>query len=90
MIGKESNNYFTPMQKLSDVAPAAQGTTKINELTSYPNIAGTRGNETEMQSGRNDLHGHPAFGFKAGLIRVIGNMSYKNQECQDLVSTDIL
>lgn len=61
MCGKESENYFTSIQKLSDVAPSTQ---KIEY----------------------DLENHPAFGFKVGLIRVIGNMSYKNKTCQDLVS----
>ncbi|KAF7380517.1 hypothetical protein HZH68_016382 [Vespula germanica] len=60
MCGKESENYFTSIQKLSDVAPSTQ---KIEY----------------------DLENHPAFGFKVGLIRVIGNMSYKNKTCQDLV-----
>lgn len=37
-----------------------------------------------MQNEENDLERHPAYGFKAGLIRVIGNMSYKNKQCQDI------
>lgn len=61
MCGKESENYFTSIQRLSDVAPCTQ--------------------KKEY-----DLEHHPAFGFKAGLIRVIGNMSYKNKKCQDIVS----
>ncbi|XP_043487728.1 ataxin-10 isoform X3 [Polistes fuscatus] len=36
------------------------------------------------QNKENDLESHPAYGFKAGLIRVIGNMSYKNKQCQDI------
>lgn len=61
-IGKLSDNYFTPLQKLSDVASAIQVSTT-----------------------RCDLEGHPTFGFKAGLIRIIGNMSYRNKEYQDLL-----
>ncbi|XP_076637422.1 ataxin-10 [Colletes latitarsis] len=83
MIGKESNNYFTPMQKLSDLVPVSQRITKEDELK--VNVAATKGSEKEVNSERNDLYSHPAFGFKAGLIRVIGNISYKNEECQDLL-----
>ncbi|XP_053985637.1 ataxin-10 [Hylaeus volcanicus] len=83
MLGKESNNCFTPMQRLSDVAPAAQGISEDNELGGNSNIGETK--EGEKNSGRNDFYSHPAFGFKAGLIRVIGNMSYRNKDCQDLL-----
>ncbi|KAI4493048.1 hypothetical protein M0802_009696 [Mischocyttarus mexicanus] len=60
MCGKESENYFTSIQRLNEVAPC-------------------------MQKEENHLEHHPAFGFKAALIRVIGNMSYKNKQCQDIV-----
>ncbi|XP_035730637.1 ataxin-10-like [Vespa mandarinia] len=60
MCGKESENYFTSIQRLSDVAPSTQ-------------------------KREHDLEHHPAFGFKAGLIRIIGNMSYKNKKCQDII-----
>ncbi|XP_015186462.1 PREDICTED: uncharacterized protein LOC107071730 [Polistes dominula] len=61
MYAREPNNYFKPIQNLSDVAPAS------------------------TQKEENDLERHPAYGFKAGLIRVIGNMSYKNKQCQDII-----
>ena len=79
MIGKASNNYFTPMQKLSDIAPAGQ------QLTANSNVAEGSQNGNEGNSPRNDPQNHPAFGFKAGLIRIIGNMSYKDKKCQDLL-----
>nr|XP_012144982.1 PREDICTED: ataxin-10 isoform X2 [Megachile rotundata] len=64
-IGKQSNNYFTPLQKLSDLAP----------------VGGE--SESKTDTSKTDIHSHPAFGFKAGLIRIIGNMAYKNKEYQD-------
>ena len=82
MIGKASNNYFTPMQKLSDVAPAGQ------KLTANTNVAEGSQNGNSLHSPRIDPQNHPAFGFKAGLIRIIGNMSYRDKKCQDLVSSN--
>ncbi|XP_076749567.1 ataxin-10 [Xylocopa sonorina] len=85
MIGKQSDNCFTPLQKLSDVASA------MPQTTGSPFEENPNGNsETEKAKGKitsakNDIHSHPAFGFKAGLIRVIGNMSYRNKECQDII-----
>ncbi|XP_014218473.1 ataxin-10 [Copidosoma floridanum] len=71
MAGKETNNCFTPLQKLSDLAIAAN----------------KNGNETEDSN--NDFHkkiqSHPAFGFKAGVIRVIGNLVHKHEKNQNLV-----
>lgn len=68
------------MQKLSDIARAGQ------ELTANSNVAEGSQNGNEVNSPRNDPQNHPAFGFKAGLIRIIGNMSYRDKKCQDLVS----
>ncbi|XP_017883497.1 ataxin-10 isoform X2 [Ceratina calcarata] len=73
MIGKQSDNYFTPLQKLSDVAVVMQ---EARNESAEGNGVGK-----EMKS---DIQSHPVFGFKAGLIRVIGNLSYKNEECQNL------
>ncbi|CAL7948482.1 unnamed protein product [Xylocopa violacea] len=67
MIGKQSDNCFTPLQKLSDVASTIQRMTGKLFLV------------------KTDICRHPTFGFKAGLMRVIGNMSYKNKECQDII-----
>ena len=36
------------------------------------------------------IESHPAFGFKAGLIRVIGNLVYRNQNNQNIVSLVLL
>lgn len=55
--GKEGNNDFTAIQKLSEQ--------KIDDSTMFS---------------------HPAFGFKAALIRVIGNMCWRHEENQNLVS----
>ncbi|KZC11197.1 Ataxin-10 [Dufourea novaeangliae] len=84
MIGKESNNYFTPMQKLSDIAKMMEET-KNNGLQQNLSSTETEDNEYKDIRERKDLCSHPAFGFKAGLIRIIGNVSYRNKECQDLV-----
>lgn len=72
MAGKETNNCFTPLQKLSDLNIAAN----------------TNCNDTEDSSNDNvkKIQSHPAFGFKAGLIRVIGNLVYKHEKNQNLVS----
>ncbi|XP_015589292.1 uncharacterized protein LOC107264957 isoform X2 [Cephus cinctus] len=72
MLGKELNNYFTPVQKLSELAPSTQG------------IKDTNTSEESISSQDKDVQAHPAFGFKAGLVRVIGNMIHKHKENQDL------
>ncbi|KAK1132720.1 hypothetical protein K0M31_014098 [Melipona bicolor] len=79
MIGKQSDNYFTPLQKLSDVASVMQG---IRNSDSNPCSSG---NENKLNTTMTDLQNYPTFGFKAGLIRIIGNMCYRNKECQDLL-----
>ncbi|XP_017793635.1 PREDICTED: uncharacterized protein LOC108575372 [Habropoda laboriosa] len=84
IIGKQSHNYFTPLQKLSDVALAMQEA-RNNEPETNSNSTKAKGNESETNSAESNLQSHPAFGFKAGLIRIIGNMSYRNKECQDLL-----
>ncbi|XP_043277594.1 ataxin-10 [Venturia canescens] len=63
MAGKESNNHFTPLQKLNDVAPC----------------------NWEMNSGQETIQNHPAFGFKAALIRAIGNLVHKHKGNQKLL-----
>ncbi|KAK2581023.1 hypothetical protein KPH14_006072 [Odynerus spinipes] len=92
MSGKESENYFTPIQRLSDVAPAKQGGVIEEKTAVDTNVANERKNEGEVRvrtenvkENKQDIRCHPAFGFKAGLIRLIGNMCYKNKECQDFV-----
>ncbi|XP_043516400.1 ataxin-10 isoform X2 [Frieseomelitta varia] len=79
IIGKQSDNYFTPLQKLSDVASAIQG---IRNSDSKPCSSS---DENKLNTTMTDLQNHPTFGFKAGLIRIIGNMCYRNKECQDLL-----
>ncbi|XP_044735528.1 ataxin-10 [Chrysoperla carnea] len=58
-VGKEGNNHFSAIQKLS-------------ELTLNEKIEPT-------------IKDHPGFGFKAALIRVVGNLCWKNTENQNLV-----
>ncbi|KAG7203057.1 hypothetical protein KM043_010181 [Ampulex compressa] len=86
MVGKESDNYFTPMQKLSDVALSSQMILPDDEEKNSNSVgdgSSTKDEgETKVKSKPED---HPAFGFKAGLIRVTGNMCYKNKVCQDLL-----
>lgn len=65
MAGKASDNHFTPLQKLSAVAPCNQ----------------------ELQSVGENIQNHPAFGFKAGLIKAIGNLAHQHKENQKLVSS---
>lgn len=78
MMGKESDNCFTPITNLSKVAAGAQRRTiGINSTTDD-----ATGGTTDY-----DPQDHPAYGFKAGIIKVIGNMVYRNKMCQDLVST---
>lgn len=67
MAGKESKNFFTPLQKLSEVAPNAQS-----------------------NGGKDDPEKHPAFGFKANLIRAIGNLIYRHKENQNLVGFQVV
>lgn len=79
MMGKESNNYFTPITNLNQVAPNIQRRTiHVNSTT---NDAGA----TEKTI-NHDPQDHPVYGFKSGLIKVIGNMVYRNKMHQDLVS----
>lgn len=77
MMGKESDNYFTPITNLSQVAPNALG--KSINVNSTIGDAVTSIKTTDPQD-------HPAYGFKVGVIKVIGNMVYKNKIYQDLVS----
>lgn len=77
MMGKESDNCFTPITNLSKVAANVQRQAiRVNSTTS---------DATEETTDR-DPRDHPAYGFKAGIIKVIGNMVYRNKMCQDLVS----
>lgn len=89
MIGKQSNNHFTPLKKLSDVTLTMKGLTN-NNSDAFSNNIEFKENRNKLSSTKNDFQSHPAFGFKAGLIRIIGNMSYKNKEYQDLVSKKLL
>jgi len=77
IMGKESDNNFTPITNLSKVAPSAQRRT----FNSTADDAET----SETRTTKYDPQDHPAYGFKAGLIRVIANMIHKNKMCQDLV-----
>ncbi|XP_011136174.1 ataxin-10 isoform X2 [Harpegnathos saltator] len=77
MMGKESNNYFTPITNLSQVAPNAQRRA-MNINTGINNV------DISEETTNPDPQDHPAYGFKSGLIKVIGNMVYRNKMCQDL------
>lgn len=88
MIGKQSDNHFTPLQKLSDVTLAMKLTNNNSEA--FSNSIEFKENRSKLNSTKNDFQDHPTFGFKAGLIRIIGNISYKNKEYQDLVSIKFL
>lgn len=77
MMGKEADNYFTPITNLNKVAPNAQGRANVCSKTSETSKAVAK--KCEPQE-------HPAYGFKANLIRVIANMVHENKMCQDLVS----
>lgn len=55
-LGKEWKNWFTPIEKLSEITEPDE---KILD--------------------------HPAFGFKANLIRIIGNLCWKQKRMQDQV-----
>lgn len=59
-LGKNSENIFTPLQRLEDVAPNSKSASDIEHIISYQ--------------------------IKSQLVRIIGNMSYKNKKMQDLVS----
>ncbi|KAG8327325.1 Ataxin-10 [Homalodisca vitripennis] len=52
MAGKEQNNCFSTVPKLSEAD--------------------------------DKLQNHPAFGFKANLVRVLGNLCWKHKENQDM------
>ncbi|XP_050306129.1 uncharacterized protein LOC126743191 [Anthonomus grandis grandis] len=54
-LGKQKNNVFSPVQKLS-----------------------------EIQMPGDELRRNPVFGFKADLVRLIGNLCWKNKKMQDL------
>lgn len=56
--GKESNNHFTAIQKLSELS---------------------------LDNTKSDLNSHPAFGFKAALIRLVGNLVWQCKKNQDLL-----
>ncbi|XP_045479422.1 ataxin-10 isoform X1 [Harmonia axyridis] len=61
-IGKQSDNYFSSVQKLSELKEPSEAIQK-----------------------------HPAFGFKVGLVRLVGNLCWKNKKMQDLVrETEII
>lgn len=77
MMGKEGDNYFTPITNLSQVAPNQEETIDVNSEI-Y---------DTEPMMAKYNVQDHPAYGFKAGLIQVIANMVHKDKMCQDLVST---
>ncbi|XP_063990555.1 uncharacterized protein LOC135169446 [Diachasmimorpha longicaudata] len=63
--GKEKDNYFTPIQRLSDLISSSstchEGDPRLID----------------------DIEHHPAFGFKAGLIRLIGNLVYRHRANQN-------
>lgn len=76
MMGKEADNYFTPITNLNKVAPNAQRRV-------VPKTSNSEASEATVTNC--DPQEHPAYGFKAGLIRVIANMVHTNKMCQDLV-----
>ncbi|XP_034177067.1 ataxin-10 isoform X1 [Osmia lignaria lignaria] len=79
-IGKQSKNYFTPLQRLSDIAPA------VHEMKINESKANGAEHEAKINATTTDnIRSHPAYGFKAGLIRIIGNMAYKNKQYQDML-----
>lgn len=55
-LGKTSENNFSAIQKLSEIAHPSR-----------------------------DIVQHPAFGFKAGLVRILGNLCWKHRRNQDEV-----
>ncbi|KAK0167716.1 hypothetical protein PV327_001588 [Microctonus hyperodae] len=66
MVGKEADNCFTPVQKLSEIVPS---------------ISDSKNNATTDEN----IQNHPGFGFKAALIRLIGNLIFRNKKNQDTV-----
>ncbi|XP_014238916.1 uncharacterized protein LOC106660461 [Trichogramma pretiosum] len=74
MVGKEPNNFFTPIQKLS-------------ELSLADNYDCCRDDKTESADHvcARTIKTHPAYGFKVGLIRLIGNLVYQHEKNQNLV-----
>lgn len=83
MMGKEADNYFTPITNLSQVAPNAQRR-NVNVCSNTKDIEVSGATTANC-----DPQEHPAYGFKAGLIKVIANVVHKNKMCQDLVSAII-
>ncbi|KAL0126524.1 hypothetical protein PUN28_005119 [Cardiocondyla obscurior] len=77
MMGKEADNYFTPITSLSQVAPNVQS--KAANMSSANDFK-----ESKATTAKCVPEEHPAYGFKAGLIRLIANMVHKNKMCQDL------
>ncbi|KYQ56979.1 Ataxin-10 [Trachymyrmex zeteki] len=78
MMGKEADNYFTPITNLSQVAPNAQRR-NVNVCSNTKDIEVSGATTANC-----DPQEHPAYGFKAGLIKVIANVVHKNKMCQDL------
>ncbi|KAL6444462.1 hypothetical protein ACFW04_001948 [Cataglyphis niger] len=74
MLGKEGDNYFTPITNLSQVPDAQEETIDLNSVL----------HDAEPTIAKFDPQDHPAYGFKAGLIQVIANMVHKDKMCQDL------
>lgn len=74
IIGKNSNNCFTPLQKLSDLAVSNKDNC-CDEADDTSNHVCTK-----------TIQSHPAFGFKASLIRLIGNLVHRNEKNQNFVS----
>lgn len=54
------------------------GKTENNYFTSIQKLA-------DVTNPKEDIKTHPAFGFKADLIRIVGNMCWKNKDNQDQV-----
>ena len=73
MAGKETNNCFTPLSKLSDL--------------SVQNNCCNEAEDPNNHECSKKIQSHPAFGFKAALIRVIGNLVQKHEKNQNLVNT---
>ncbi|XP_011498916.1 PREDICTED: ataxin-10 [Ceratosolen solmsi marchali] len=73
LYGKQSNNHFTPIQKLNDLT--------LNTQNNCCNEAEDPNNHVCFKS----IEAHPAYRFKARLIRVIGNLVYKHKKNQNLI-----
>jgi hypothetical protein len=80
MMGKEADNYFTPITNLSKVAPSVQQ--RAVDVCSKTSDTETSKDTEEKYNPQE----HPAYGFKARLIQVIANIVHKDKMCQDLVS----